>query len=463
MEKNKKQQENKSTTLLSISGSLGLIPPQAVEFEEKILGSILCNFVDFNDILQILSAEVFYKEAHKEIFRVFEELHKDYKPIDTIVVANELTKKNKLNDIGGLQYLVGLATVGGSVRIDHYARAVFECYIRRELITAGNQIEKLGFDIDTDLGDAQAQSEKLINDIIFQFAGKKDIDHISTVANEAANDAWKRLTNARNNKFSGIDTGLSRLNKITCGWQPSKLYILAARPSMGKTAMMLHFAKSAAIDNYSVLIFSLEMSGVELANRLMLSMSDLNADRYKSGYLYLNEEPMIEAACGKVSSFKIWLDTAGDIKMNGIHAKAKAMKKKGKCDIIFIDYLQLCNENIKSGRTREQAVAAMSREAKNMAKDLDVPVILLSQLSRAVEDRKDKIPQLSDLRDSGSIEQDADVVMFIWRPEYYGDSISVNGQLEKNCGRLITLKNRDGAIGNVNFRYNDEMTKIYDF
>ncbi|MDR2652181.1 MAG: replicative DNA helicase [Prevotellaceae bacterium] len=439
---------------------LGLIPPQMIKYEEIVIGSILCGFVDFNEVVQILSSEMFYKEAHGKIFAAIEKLYSNSEPIDANTITAELKKTNELDEAGGEVYIVELTNKGVSARIEYYSLAIFECYLRRELITVCNEVQKLSFDTAADFGEVITQTEKRVNDIILQIAGKKDVEHISTIADTAVEDAFKRIKNARNNKFTGVDTGLFKLNKLTCGWQPSKLYILAARPSVGKTSVMLHLARAAAKDNKKVLIFSLEMSGVELANKLLLAESEINVDRFKSGYVTSEEEAMINSAFGCVGSLPIWIDTTADITMNEIHARAKAMQKKGKCDIVLIDYLGLCREKAHAGRTREQAVSAMSREAKITAKDLQVPVILLSQLSREVEKRGDKQPQLSDLRDSGGIEQDADVVMFIWRPD---ENYLKTHADAKGCGKILIRKNRDGACGSVPFRHNDEMTKIYDY
>ncbi|MDR0754156.1 MAG: replicative DNA helicase [Prevotellaceae bacterium] len=437
----------------------GLLPPQVVNYEEMVLGAILCGFVDFNDIVQVLSSEIFYGNANKTVFAVIEKLHGNNEPIDINTVISELRKINRLEEAGGSGYIISLSNKGVSSRIDYYAYSIFECYLRRELIRACADIQKAVFDVNTDFGEIITQSEKRLNDIIMQIAGKKDIEHISTIANIAVEDAFKRIENARNNKFTGVHTGLTKLNKLTGGWQPSKLYILAARPSVGKTALMLHLARAAATDNNKTLVFSLEMSGIEIANRLLLSESEIDAYSFKSGYMTNEEAAAIDSAYGRTGSLPIWIDPTADISMNEIHARAKAMQKKGKCDIVMIDYLGLCRERI-TQRTREQAVAAMSREAKIMAKDLKVPVILLSQLSREVEKRSDRQPQLSDLRDSGGIEQDADVVMFIWKPD---EAYLKNHPEFENCGKILIRKNRDGACGNVSFRHNKEMTKIYDY
>ncbi|MDR1349141.1 MAG: replicative DNA helicase [Prevotellaceae bacterium] len=460
MSKKQTIQATSTTSSDAAARALGLIPPQVVSYEETVLGSVLCGFVDFNDVVQILSSEMFYKQANGKIFAAFEKLYGSGEPVDANTVTTELRKSSELNDAGGEAYLAELTNKGVSARIDYYSLSIFECYLRRELITMCSEVQKSGFDVTADFGEVITQAEKRLNDIILQIAGKKDIEHISTIADVAVDDAFKRIQNARNNKFTGVDTGLSKLNRLTCGWQPSKLYILAARPSVGKTSVMLHLARAAAKDDKKVLIFSLEMSGVELVNKLLLAESEIDADHFKSGYMTGEEELMINSAFGRVGSLPVWIDTTADITMNEIHARTKAMQKKGKCDIVLIDYLGLCRERAHAGRTREQAVSAMSREAKIMAKDLQLPVILLSQLSREVEKRGDKQPQLSDLRDSGGIEQDADVVMFIWRPDE--NYLKTHPELE-GCGKIIIRKNRDGACGSTSFRHNKEMTKIYDY
>jgi replicative DNA helicase len=280
---------------------------------------------------------------------------------------------------------------------------------------------------------------------------------ISQILNEAVAEMYFRIDKHRKGIQPGITTGLAELNLKTTGWQKSDLIILAARPAMGKTAMALHFAKRAAKNGTPVALFSLEMSDVSLANRIILSETEIDPDNFKQGKISNIEAAEIEKAIRTIYNYPIYVDSNSSVSMNYIHAKARVLHKKGKCDLLIIDYLQLAAEKGDKNRNRENEVSAMSREAKLIAKDLDIPVILLSQLNRDVDKRRNKVPVLADLRESGAIEQDADQVIFIHRPEYY------SGNAMKGYGELIIAKYRNGNTGIVPFKYNESMTKIFDF
>jgi len=446
----------------------GKLPPQAAEYEKQLLGDLMDAYsgVEYDDIANIVSPEMFYNRHNAKIYAAILELSNSRAPVTLTTVAEALKRSGELEEVGGAYYLSQLVSASGTGnRTEYYAQQVFERYIKRQLIEAGAEAIRNGFDDSLSAGGALTEMERKLNEIVMQIAGKIDVRHIKTFSNEAVEEAFKRIDAIRKGIRAGITTGLVDLDRITCGWQNSHLIILAARPSMGKTAMMLHFAKSAARAGKAVAVFSLEMSGRSLAERLLLSAGEINSYHLKSGYMTKEEEREIEAANWRISELKMHVDESPDISIGKIRARAKAMKKKGQCDIIFIDYLQLCKEKGLFGRNREQEVSAMSREAKIMAKELNVPVILLSQLSREVEKRgDDKKPRLSDLRDSGSIEQDADMVMFIWRPEYYKKEVAdINGNPIHNFGELLIEKNREGACGKAKFQYNDSMTKIYDY
>jgi replicative DNA helicase len=446
-------------------GELGKIPPNAVDFEAAILGALLLEGGNIDGV-KILEPECFYKPAHEKIYRAILRLNDKHSAVDMLTVAEELKQSGELEEVGGPHYLSQLTmVVGSAAHVEYHAQIVFEKYVKRELIRLGAETIADGYDESAGVDDTVAGLEQRLNDIIQQIAGHTDAMHISKIANECVEDAFKRMENIHNGKFSGISTGLQELNRFTCGWQPSKLIILAARPAMGKTSLMLHFAKSAAKEGKAALIFSLEMSRHELGNRFLLSEEDITPYHFRSGYMNSAEGNILERSLGKIENLPIYIEDNSDVSMNKIRARARAMQKKGKCDIVFIDYLQLCREKGTGGRTRNDEVSAMSREAKIIAKELNIPVILLSQLSRKVEERKDgHKPLLSDLRDSGSIEQDADIVVFIHRPERYGIQLQdEKGNDLKNSGELIVAKNRDGACGTVTFTHNVAMTKISDY
>ncbi len=441
------------------------VQPHAIEMEAAVLGAIMLDVDAFSAVQNILEPEFFYLPANQKIYQAVKTLYAQYQPIDMLTVIHELQRTGKLEEIGGAYYLTTLTqNVCSAIHIEHHAVVVFERFIARRIVAAGQKITTLGFDQALDIDQMVTGSESQINDIITQITGKVDIAHIGKSLNEALNNAYKRVDNTRKNIRSGVATGLVCLDRITCGWQKANLIVLAARPSMGKTAIMLHLAKAAARSGTPVVIFSLEMSDVSLSNRLILSECTVAIDRFRSGYMDNNELKQLESAAGIINEMPIYIDDNSDVTIGFLRSRAKALKKQGKCGAVFIDYLQLCREIGIQGRTREQEVSAMSREAKIIAKELDIPVILLSQLSRSVEQRADRKPQLSDLRDSGSIEQDADIVIFIWRPEYYGiEVVDKHGNIEEKYGELLVEKNRDGATGKVKFRHNVGMTQIYDY
>ena len=443
----------------------GLIPPHDNNTEQAVLGALILERNAIERVSDIISKDVFYRSEHALIFEALSSLYLDNKPIDIITVTERLNSASKLEICGGAYYLAQLTMkVGSAAHVETHARILFELYIHRELITLGYEINSLGYDKATDIQDSILTAEGKINDLIGLIAGRSKITHISEPVNEAIEQTHHRVQNVRKGVQAGINTGLVDLNRATYGWQNSNLIILAARPAMGKTSLMLHFAKAAAKTGVATVIFSLEMSDVKLSDRLILSETNIDPDRYRSGYLDNDELKEIEIADGILSGLPIYVDDKSDVTMGKIRARAKHLQKQGKCGIVFIDYLGLCKE-AGIGRSREQEVSNMSREAKIIAKEMNIPVILLAQLNRDVEKRGgNREPQLSDLRDSGGIEQDADQVIFIHRPAYYGiEVVNKNGYAETNYGELLIRKNRDGACGKVCFKHNDGMTKIFDY
>ncbi|MDR2448699.1 MAG: replicative DNA helicase [Prevotellaceae bacterium] len=446
----------------------GKMPPHSNELERALLGALLLERDAIDEVRNILEPECFYNRNHEVIYRAILRLNEQREPIDLFTVADALKRTNELDEIGGNNCLSKLTLeVGSAAHVKYHAQVIFEKYILRRFIQTGHQIFEAGFNEFVDVDETLSIVEQEINKIAMQIAGKMDISHVRQVLPAALDEAYRRIENIRTGKCSGVCSGLIDLDKITNGWQKSNLVILAARPAMGKTAMMLHFAKSAAKAGHASVIFSLEMSNTSLTNRLILSESDILPDRFRSGYMSNDDIVQMERAAGIIEKLPIYIDDNSDVPMGRIRALARALHKQKKCDIVFIDYLQLCREKGTDNRNREQEVSAMSREAKILAKELDVPVILLSQLSRDVEKRqKNGVPQLSDLRDSGAIEQDADIVIFVYRPAYYGVQVEDkhgNQVNTENYGELLVEKHRDGACGRVKFRHNVGMTRIMNY
>jgi len=448
---------------MSYQNDLGLIPPQAIELEEVVLGALLIEKEAYRQVEEILKAEDFYNGIHEIIFNSIQELSKKSLPVDMLTVVQELQRVGKLDEIGGPIYIAQLTeNVGSAAHIEYHAKIIKQKSIERQAISIAHNASKTIYDGE-DIGDVLFHVGKQIESLQEALMGKMQGAHISNSIKGALEGMHSRIELARKNIRSGINTGLNELNKKTNGWQNSDLVIIAARPAMGKTAIALHFAKAAAKQGIPVAIFSLEMSDISLANRLLLSECDVDPEKFKSGYLTNEEINKIERAAGELWNLPIYVDDNPCVSMDYIRSKSRLLNKQGKCNMIIADYLQLATGDNNKGN-REREVAQMSRTAKIIAKELKIPFLLLSQLNRANESRPDKKPLLSDLRESGAIEQDADMVCFIHRPAEY--KITVTNKLgieEKNYGEFIIAKFRNGPTGLVKFKHNDGMTQFFDY
>ncbi|MDR0680334.1 MAG: replicative DNA helicase [Dysgonamonadaceae bacterium] len=436
----------------------GRILPQARDLEEAVIAAVLLEKHSLNIAKEIITDEMFYDRPNGIIYKAICRLDVENKPVDLLTVIEQLKKEGNLQHIGGVLYLARLTSkVVSSAHLEHHCKIVKQMYLCRKFIEISQYDTGVAFSATEDIDDVLYSHSKKLEALQELAIGKGDIKALCEILNEAVIQMYQRKEKAQKGIQPGITTGLADLNRITGGWQKSDLIILAARPSMGKTALALHFAKRAAKDGTPVALFSLEMSDVSLANRLLLSETDVNPDNFKLGKLSQQDTITIEKAVGKLYNYPLYVDSNASVTMNYIHSRCRLLKKRGKCDLVIIDYLQLAGEKGDKNRNRENEVSQMSREAKSIAKDLDVPVILLSQLNRDVDKRTKKIPVLADLRESGAIEQDADMVIFIHRPEYY------DLRTEKGYGELIISKYRNGYTGRIPFKYNESLTKIYDF
>ncbi len=358
--------------------------------------------------------------------------------------------------------------VGSGAHATKHALIVKEHYIRRKMIEASFRISGMASDQGTDLAEALDTFSQLAdqcNDVATSGTTAKPV---AKIVETALKHAEKRCSLRQSGQFPGIPTGLSELDRLTGGWHSSQLIVIAARPAMGKTAFMLHLAKSAARFGVPVCIYSLEMADVSLADRLLLSETSIAPDRFRRGELESGEWRQLEEASAALRKLPIYIDDNPTVSMRYIKIRSKLMQKQGKCGMVMVDYLQLTDTATdRKNSNREQEIANASRQAKIIAKELGVPVILLSQLSRRVEERADKMPLLSDLRESGAIEQDADVVGFIYRPAYYKqESINTQtyGKISTNgLGILSIAKQREGATGMVRFAHNPSMTRIGNY
>ena len=431
------------------------IPPHSVESEQSILGSILLDKDAIITVTETIKPDDFYKEAHKIIYECMITLSNKGEPIDLITLTEELRKQGHLNDIGGISYITSLSTIVPTTsNVKYYADIVKEKSVLRKLIKASNEIINLGYSGATKIEDVLEQAEKSIFDIS-QEKTSDDFKSINLVLMDAYDMIEKLYTNKSD--VTGITNGFKDLNKKINGLQRTDLILIAARPAMGKTAFSLNLVQNAALKgDASVAVFSLEMSKEQLVQRMLSSQSSVELKKIKTGTLNDNDWPRIIDAMAVLSDAKIHIDDTPGIKISELRSKCRKLKIEKGLDLVLIDYLQLM-EGEGNNESRQQEISKISRSLKILAKELNCPVVALSQLSRAPEQRADHRPMLSDLRESGAIEQDADIVMFLYRDEYYhADSES------KNIGEVIIAKNRHGETGSVELVWLGEVQRFGD-
>lgn len=432
------------------------LPPQNIEAEQAVLGAIFLNQDALADAMEYLEPNDFYRRAHQLLFQAMIDLNDDSEAIDVLTIQDRLTKNNQLEDVGGVIYIAELAgSVPTAANIVHYAKIVEEKSMLRRLILAANNIISKANDNEQDVPALLDDAERQIMNVS-ERNSRSGFRAIKDVLDDALVEI-DRLSK-RDSDITGISTGYREIDKMTAGLQPDNLIILAARPAVGKTAFALNIAQNVARDNdVSVAIFSLEMSAESLVNRLLCAEGSINANDLRTGQLDENEWEKLVVAMGSLSRSQIFIDDTPGIKMAEIRAKCRRLaKERGNLGLVVVDYLQLIEGNNKE--SRQQEVSEISRQLKKLSKELSIPIIALSQLSRGVEQRQDKRPVLSDIRESGSIEQDADIVAFLYRDDYYerGEKNDDDSQEEVNPQNqdvgeveLIIEKNRAGARGTV--------------
>ena len=432
------------------------LPPQAIDVEERLLGELI-EFPDsIDDVIALLSADDFYKESHQIVFKSIYDLWSEGKKIDLMVVTARLKKEGKLDEVGGT-YGVTLLTSGidHAVAVKQHALEIKDASVKRQFIVYAAEVGNTAFDnasdIDTLLNISNTGLDK-ITDGIFK-AG--DTVSFKSIIDSTVKDYYDRKEKAKKGEFSGIRTPLYELNKITGGWQPGDLVVLASRPSMGKTAFAVQCAVTAARLDSTVDLYTLEMTSQQLTQRMFGCMADLNIEKLRNGTLTEAEEELMEQSINKMLALKINLDDKSGITAAYIKAKSSANHRKRKCDMIIVDYLQLMSYDKKLNSN--EGFGSISRSLKGLAKDLNVPVILVSQLNRALEQRGNRRPTMSDLRSSGEIEQDADMIIFPYREFYYSGQDADKGKIE-----FIVAKNRNGRIGTIDAFHNDTITQFYD-
>ena len=431
------------------------IPPHSVESEQSILGSIILDKEAIITVAEIIQPMDFYKEAHKIIYECMLKLNSNNEPIDLITLVEELRKEGHLDSIGGISYLTSLSTIVPTTsNVKYYANIVKEKSVMRQLIKASNEIINLGYDASTNVQDILDKAENNIFDIS-QEKSSDDIQPISLVLQDTFETLEKLCTDKSD--VTGITTGFADLNKKINGLQRTDLILLAARPAMGKTAFSLNLVQNAALKgDASVAVFSLEMSKEQLVQRMLSAQSNVELSKIKTGNLGASDWPRIIDALSVLSEANIFIDDTPGIKISEIRSKCRRLKIEKGLDLILIDYLQLMEGEGKN-ENRQQEIAKISRSLKILAKELDCPVVALSQLSRSPELRKDHRPILSDLRESGSIEQDADIVIFLYRDDYYNENSEKPGVCEVNIA-----KHRSGPTEVIDLTWVARYTKFSD-
>lgn len=450
------------TNVTDLANSFGKLPPQNLEAEEAVLGGILVEKGSLSVVAGILNPNSFYKESNRLIFQAILDLDAQVSSIDILTVTNHLRKQSKLDFVGGPYYLVELTQrVSSAANLEYHARIVSENYIKREIIKVSSELTRDGFDYTTDvfefLDRAQATLFKLAMENI-----KKPASTISDILRISIANLEARAKHTTG--ITGVPCGFTGVDRVTCGWQKSDLIIIAARPGMGKTAMILTAMRNAAVDfKKPVALFSLEMSAVQLSDRLLSAECEIDSDSIKKGRLEHHQWEKLHQNLDKLSSAPIHIDDTPALGIMELRAKARQLKAEFDIQLIIVDYLQLMRGTQAKGSNREQEIGEISRGLKVLAKELDIPVIALSQLSRATETRGgDKRPMLSDLRESGSIEQDADMVIFLYRPEYYGLEVDEDNQPTKGIGEVIIAKHRNGSLDTVKLQFIGQYTKFCD-
>ncbi|MEZ7930710.1 MAG: replicative DNA helicase [Flavobacteriales bacterium] len=439
----------------------GRIPPQAVDFEEAVLGALMLEKNAVNDVIDVLSPESFYKDPHQKIYGVIHHLFGHSQPIDILTVTQELRNRGELEYVGGAYYISQLTNrIASAANVEHHARIIAQKFIQRELIRISSETIKLAYDETTDVFDLLDKAESSL----FQVAEgnlSKSYERIDKVMQQAIEE----IENAQDHEdgVSGIPTGFTALDRVTSGWQKSDMIVIAARPGMGKTAFVVSMARNAAVQfGKAVAIFSLEMSSVQLVNRLISGETEIPAEKLRKGNLERHEYEQLHARIGKLSEAPFFIDDTPALSVFEFRAKCRRLKAQHDVQLIIIDYLQLMTGGGEGKGNREQEISFISRSIKTVAKELEVPIIALSQLSRSVETRGgDKRPILSDLRESGAIEQDADIVSFIYRPEYYGlTTDEETGDSLEGIGEFIIAKHRNGSLESIKLRFVGQFAKF---
>ena len=431
----------------------GKLPPRDTELEEVVLGALMLEKDAYMNVCDILTPDSFYDPVNQKIYDAICTLGLNQRPIDMMSVTEQLRQNGTLKEVGGVVHITELtARVFSAANVEYHAKIIAQKYLARRLITFASEIETNAFDESNDVEQLLQMAEARLFDIS-QNQLKREVTQVDPVINLAL----EQIQTAANSQtgLSGLRTGYDDLDKMTSGWQPSDLIIIAARPAMGKTAFVLSMAKTMAVDfDTPIAIFTLEMPNVQLVKRLISNVANLEGEKIKSGNLTDAEWDRLNSSLKNVYGAPLYLDETPGLSITELRTKARRLVRERGVQMIMIDYLQLMNATGMKLGSREQEVSTISRSLKALAKELNIPIIALSQLNRSTETREDKRPVLSDLRESGAIEQDADIVCFIHRPEYYQKSgEDAQGNDIRGLAELIVAKHRSGAVGDVKLRF----------
>ncbi len=455
----------KSALTQVAAAGYGKLPPQAVDLEEAVLGALMLEKNALTAVIDILSPQCFYKESNQVIFEAIKTLFGRSEPVDILTVTSELRKNGTLEKAGGPYNITQLTNrIASAANVEFHARIVLQKYIQRELIRISSETVKDAFEDTTDVFLLLDRAEK---DLYSITEGNLRRNYLPM--SELVSKALENIQNAKNNQglrngLSGVESGFRDLDRVTAGWQKSDLIIIASRPGMGKTAFVLSMAKNVAVEyKRPIAFFSLEMSADQLVKRLMSGETEIASDKLRRGNLEAHEWQQLISKIGKLEDAPIYIDDTPALSIFELRAKCRRLKQQKDIQLVVIDYLQLMSSGIDNrNANREQEISQISRSLKSIAKELDIPIIALSQLSRQAEKRGgNQRPMLSDLRESGAIEQDADMVLFLYRPEYY-NLLEEEGVPTKGMAEVIIAKHRNGALSTVKLRFIDRLAKFTD-
>jgi len=452
----KKTKENMNIAF----SNLGKVPPQAIEIEEAVLGALMLEQKALSTVIDILKPDIFYTEAHKLIFKAIFDLNKVGKPVDILTVTNELKRTGKLEEVGGAYYITKLTNrVVSGANIEFHTRILTQKYIQRELIRISSEIIKDSYEDKTDVFDLLDKAESRLFSIS-EKNFRRDYDDMESLIKTAIDEI--KAAKESEGSFIGIGSGFTNLDAVTSGWQKSDLIVLAGRPGMGKTALALTLCRNAAVlFNKPVAFFSLEMSSIQLVTRLISSETEISSEKLRKGDLGNNDWDRLNEKISSLVEAPIFIDDTPALSIFELRAKCRRLKEQHGIEMVLIDYLQLMNTAGENKGNREQEISTISRSLKALAKELNIAIIVLSQLNRSVETRAgSKKPILSDLRESGAIEQDADLVIFIYRPEYYKIDKDEDGNSLKDIAQIIIAKHRNGPLKDINLSFKSRFAKF---